>query len=83
MFARETTGRGHSGWAGPARAAAAALLLLGLAACATPFRADVSRFQSQLPAPAGQTFAVDPVVDGLTGSNIALDHRQVVLVVDQ
>ncbi len=67
MFARETTGRGHSGWAGPARAAAAALLLLGLAACATPFRADVSRFQSQLPAPAGQTFAVvadDPAMAG-------------------
>lgn len=30
---------------------------LGLAACATPFRADVSRFQ-QLPVPQGQTFAI-------------------------
>ncbi len=43
---------------GRLRLAAAAMLLLALAACATPFKADVSRFQSQLPAPAGQTFAV-------------------------
>ncbi len=40
------------------RLAAAAALLMALAACTTPFKADVSRFQSQLPAPAGQTFAV-------------------------
>ncbi|MEL6878683.1 MAG: DUF4136 domain-containing protein [Pseudomonadota bacterium] len=43
------------------------LLMLGLAACATPFKADVSRFQSQLPAPEGQTFAVvaeDPKLAG-------------------
>lgn len=49
------------------RLAAAAALLLMLAACATPFRADVSRFQSRLPAPAGQTFAVvadDPSLSG-------------------
>ena len=49
------------------RMAAVALLLLGLAACASPFRADVSRFQSQLPPPAGQTFAVvadDPNLSG-------------------
>lgn len=32
-------------------------LLLGLAACATPFEARVNRFQ-QLPAPQGQTFAI-------------------------
>lgn len=47
--------------------AAASLAMLGLAACTTPFRADVSRFQSQLPAPAGQTFAVvaeDPALAG-------------------
>ena len=47
--------------------AAVPLLLAGLAACATPFRADVSRFQSQLPAPQGQTFAVvadDPALAG-------------------
>jgi len=36
------------------------LLLLGVAACASPFRADVSRFQAQLPAPTGQSFAVVP-----------------------
>lgn len=41
-------------------------LLLSLAACATPFRADVSRFQA-LPAPAGQSFtikAADPANEG-------------------
>jgi hypothetical protein len=45
---------------------AAAMTLLPLAACATPFRADVSRFQ-QLPAPQGQTFTVkasDPANEG-------------------
>lgn len=49
------------------RLAAAAILLLTLAACASPFSANVSRFQSQLPAPAGQTFAVvadDPNLKG-------------------
>jgi hypothetical protein len=47
--------------------AVATLALGALAACASPFRADVSRFQSQLPAPAGQTFAVvadDPALAG-------------------
>ncbi|WP_144096641.1 DUF4136 domain-containing protein [Croceicoccus sediminis] len=47
--------------------AAAPLLMAGLAACATPFNADVSRFQTQLPAPQGQTFAVvaeDPAMAG-------------------
>ncbi len=42
-------------------------LALGLAACATPFQADVSRFESQLPAPQGQTFYVlaeDPALAG-------------------
>jgi hypothetical protein len=46
--------------------AAAALLLFAVAACA-PFSAKVSRFQSQLPAPSGQTFAVvadDPALAG-------------------
>lgn len=45
-------------------APAAALLLL--AGCATPFKADVARFQ-QMPAPQGQTFAVvadDPALSG-------------------
>lgn len=44
-----------------------AAALAGLAACATPFRADVSRFESQLPAPQGQSFAVvadDPELAG-------------------
>ncbi len=34
------------------------LLLASLAACAQPFNARVSRFQSQLPAPQGQTFTI-------------------------
>lgn len=38
----------------------AAPLLLALGACSTPFNANVSRFQAELPAPAGQTFAVVP-----------------------
>lgn len=33
-------------------------LLLSLSACATNFNANVSRFQAELPAPAGQTFAI-------------------------
>lgn len=41
------------------KAASAALALAGLAACATPFNANVSRYSSaQLPAPQGQTYAV-------------------------
>jgi len=43
------------------------LALAGLAACASNFNANVSRFQSQLPAPQGQTFAVvadDPALAG-------------------
>lgn len=36
---------------------AAPLALLALGACATPFRADVARFQA-MPPPAGQTFVV-------------------------
>ena len=46
--------------------AAAPLALLGVAACTTPFSANVSRFQ-QLPAPQGQTFRVvagDPKLEG-------------------
>lgn len=52
---------------GRAKAVAVAIMLLAVAACTTPFKADVSRFQSQLPAPAGQTFAVvadDPKLTG-------------------
>jgi hypothetical protein len=43
------------------------LALGALAACATSFRADVSRFESQLPVPNGQTFTVvadDPALAG-------------------
>ncbi|WFL76043.1 DUF4136 domain-containing protein [Altererythrobacter arenosus] len=43
------------------------LVLASLAACATPFKADVSRFQSQMPAPQGESFAVvadDPALAG-------------------
>lgn len=44
------------------------LLLAGLSACASPgFKADVSRFQAQLPAPTGESFAVvadDPKLAG-------------------
>lgn len=43
------------------------LLLAGLAACATPFNANVTRYQTQLPAPQGQSFAVvadDPALAG-------------------
>lgn len=49
------------------KAAIASLALAGLAACASNFNADVSRFQSQMPAPQGQTFAVvaeDPALAG-------------------
>ena len=47
--------------------ALAPLLLAAVAACTTPFKADVSRFQTQLPAPQGQSFAVvadDPALAG-------------------
>lgn len=41
-----------------ASAIAVPLLLAALGGCATPFKADVQRFQGQLPAPQGQTFAI-------------------------
>jgi Domain of unknown function (DUF4136) len=47
--------------------AAAPLMLAALAACATPFRADVSRFESRLPAPQGNSFAVVPEDPALAG----------------
>ena len=43
------------------------VIAAGLAACAPSFKADVSRFQTQLPAPQGQSFAVvaeDPSLAG-------------------
>ncbi|MFY7744459.1 MAG: DUF4136 domain-containing protein, partial [Erythrobacter sp.] len=42
-------------------------LAIGLSACSTPFKADVSRFAVPLPAPQGQSFAVvaeDPKLAG-------------------
>lgn len=40
------------------KVAVASLMLAALAACATPFKANVQRYSAQLPAPQGQTFAV-------------------------
>ena len=57
----------HKSRYGRAKVATAAVLLLGLAACTTPFNANVSRFQTQLPAPAGQTFAVVAEDQALSG----------------
>ena len=44
----------------------APLMLVAAAACTTPFRADVARFQ-QMPAPAGQTFTIQPADEELAG----------------
>ena len=47
--------------------AAVPLVLASLSACATGFNADVKRYQSQLPAPAGQSFAIvadNPALSG-------------------
>ena len=55
------------GWGRNLKLASVPMILAGLAACATPFRADVQRFQTQLPAPAGESFAViadDPALAG-------------------
>ena len=65
MIASNPTGLGSLGRG--VKLALVTLALGALAACASPFRADVSRFQSQLPAPAGQTFTVvadDPALAG-------------------
>ncbi|MXO51600.1 DUF4136 domain-containing protein [Erythrobacter gaetbuli] len=43
------------------------VILASLAACATPFKADVTRFETQLPAPTGESFFVvadDPALAG-------------------
>ncbi|MBT2186263.1 DUF4136 domain-containing protein [Sphingobium nicotianae] len=48
-------------------AAASALALGGLSGCATPFKADVARFQ-QLPPAQGQSFVVVPSDQHLAGS---------------
>jgi hypothetical protein len=57
----------NTSWARRIRMVVVPLALAALAACASPFKADVSRFQSQLPAPQGQSFAVvadDPALAG-------------------
>jgi hypothetical protein len=54
------------------------LALAGLAACASPFRADVERFQAALPAPAGQTFTVVADDPGLAGGIEFRNYAQVV-----
>ena len=62
------------GW----KLALAPLALATLAACASHFNADVSRFETQLPAPAGQTFTVvadDPAMAG--GIEFGLYAQQV------
>ncbi len=49
------------------KVAVVTLMLGALAACATPFKADVQRYSAQLPAPQGQTFAVvadSPLMNG-------------------
>lgn len=55
-------------WGRALKLAATPILLASLAACAaTPFRSDVTRFESQLPAPQGETFVVvsdDPALAG-------------------
>jgi hypothetical protein len=60
------------------RLAAAAIVLFGLAACATNFKADVSRYQSQLPAPSGQTFAVIASDPGMAGGIEFTHYAQLV-----
>ena len=55
------------GWGRRLKLASVPMILAGLAACTTPFKADVSRFQAQLPAPAGESFFVvadDPALAG-------------------
>ena len=55
------------GWGRAIKLASVPIILASVAACATPFRADVSRFQTQLPAPQGESFYVvadDPALAG-------------------
>lgn len=49
------------------KATLASLMLAALAACATPFNANVQRFSAQLPAPQGQTFAIVAEDQALAG----------------
>lgn len=58
----------RKGWGQKLKLATVPMILASLAACATPFKADVSRYQSQLPAPgAGESYYVvadDPALAG-------------------
>ncbi|GAB5351653.1 DUF4136 domain-containing protein [Qipengyuania sp. 483] len=58
----------NKGWGRTLKLASVPMILAGLSACATTgFNADVSRFQTQLPAPQGESFAVvadDPALAG-------------------
>ena len=57
----------NQGWGRALKLASVPIVLASLAACATPFKADVTRFESQLPAPQGETFAIvadDPALAG-------------------
>ena len=47
-------------------ALAAPIAMLAIAACTTPFRADVARFQ-QMPAPQGESFYIQPADESLAG----------------
>ncbi|MBX7539544.1 DUF4136 domain-containing protein [Qipengyuania sphaerica] len=55
------------GWGRTLKLASVPIFLASLAACTTGFNADVKRFQTQLPAPQGESFAVvadDPSLAG-------------------
>jgi len=54
------------------------LALAGLAACASPFSAEVSRFESQLPVPNGQTFTVVADDPGMAGGIEFRNYAQLV-----
>ena len=58
----------RTNWGRTAKLASVPLLLASLAACAAPgFKSDVTRFQTQLPAPEGESFYVvadDPALAG-------------------
>lgn len=59
-----TASRSITNWV---RIALVPLMLAALAACASPFNANVKRFASELPAPQGQSFAIvadDPAMAG-------------------
>ncbi|MEQ1497619.1 MAG: DUF4136 domain-containing protein [Novosphingobium sp.] len=49
------------------KAGLASLMLAALAACATPFNANVQRYSQALPAPQGQTFAIVAEDQALAG----------------